>query len=183
MKTRIFNDIVKVVLISLFSLTGIISTSANAASVYDFEISSGAISTSGGIDGWGIGTLSVSGSFTATFDTTTSTVQFSNINVVTNPGSSFVFPDYDGTYDGSSFSGSQLVDLLGTYNTYSGTFDGANLAIAGVFRDPYYDGYVYDFDIAASVSSVPVPAAVWLFGSGLLGLLGVAKRKKMHITL
>ena len=25
---------------------------------------------------------------------------------------------------------------------------------------------------------VPVPAAVWLFGSGLLGLVGIARRKK-----
>ncbi len=29
-----------------------------------------------------------------------------------------------------------------------------------------------------AVSAVPVPAAVWLFGSGLLGLVGVARRKK-----
>ena len=28
------------------------------------------------------------------------------------------------------------------------------------------------------VSAVPVPAAAWLFGSGLLGLIGVARRKK-----
>lgn len=28
-----------------------------------------------------------------------------------------------------------------------------------------------------TVSAVPVPAAVWLFGSGLLGLVGVARRK------
>ena len=28
------------------------------------------------------------------------------------------------------------------------------------------------------VSAVPVPAAVWLFGSGLLGLVGMARRKK-----
>jgi hypothetical protein len=28
-----------------------------------------------------------------------------------------------------------------------------------------------------TVSAVPVPAAVWLFGSGLLGLIGVARRK------
>ncbi len=29
-----------------------------------------------------------------------------------------------------------------------------------------------------SLSAVPVPAAVWLFGSGLIGLIGVARRKK-----
>jgi hypothetical protein len=28
------------------------------------------------------------------------------------------------------------------------------------------------------VSAIPVPAAAWLFGSGLLGLIGVARRKK-----
>jgi hypothetical protein len=28
-----------------------------------------------------------------------------------------------------------------------------------------------------NVSEVPIPAAVWLFGSGLLGLIGVARRK------
>jgi hypothetical protein len=30
---------------------------------------------------------------------------------------------------------------------------------------------------AVDVKAVPVPAAVWLFGSGLLGLVGVARRK------
>jgi len=29
----------------------------------------------------------------------------------------------------------------------------------------------------ATLTSVPIPAAVWLFGSGLLGLVGVARRK------
>lgn len=28
------------------------------------------------------------------------------------------------------------------------------------------------------VNAVPIPAAVWLFGSGLLGLIGIARRKK-----
>ena len=31
---------------------------------------------------------------------------------------------------------------------------------------------------SGDVSAVPAPAAVWLFGSGLIGLLGVAKRKR-----
>jgi len=34
-----------------------------------------------------------------------------------------------------------------------------------------------DFTFAAA-SPVPVPAAVWLFGSGMLGLIGIARRKK-----
>jgi len=36
-----------------------------------------------------------------------------------------------------------------------------------------------DFVRLSVVSSVPVPAAVWLFGSGLLGLIGVARRKQV----
>jgi len=33
-------------------------------------------------------------------------------------------------------------------------------------------------DSFGSASAVPVPAAVWLFGSGLLGLVGIARRKQ-----
>ena len=36
----------------------------------------------------------------------------------------------------------------------------------------------FDNVTIGDVSTVPVPAAAWLFGSGLLGLIGVAKRKK-----
>ena len=35
-----------------------------------------------------------------------------------------------------------------------------------------------DLYFVPSVATVPVPAAVWLFGSGLLGLIGFAKRKR-----
>jgi len=34
-------------------------------------------------------------------------------------------------------------------------------------------------DFKIGVNPVPVPAAVWLFGSGLLGLVGIARRKKV----
>ena len=34
-----------------------------------------------------------------------------------------------------------------------------------------------DIVVEADVAPVPVPAAVWLFGSGLLGLIGIARRK------
>jgi hypothetical protein len=32
---------------------------------------------------------------------------------------------------------------------------------------------------ATSVSTVPIPSAVWLFGSGLLGLIGISRKKKV----
>jgi hypothetical protein len=39
----------------------------------------------------------------------------------------------------------------------------------------FYAWAVHSGDVGAS--TVPVPAAVWLFGSGLAGLLGMARRK------
>ena len=38
-------------------------------------------------------------------------------------------------------------------------------------------GIIYD-NLSFAPTAVPVPAAVWLFGSGLLGLVGVARRRK-----
>ena len=45
-----------------------------------------------------------------------------------------------------------------------------------------FPGHGANFDmtsmtVTAITTTVPVPAAVWLFGSGLLGLVGVARRK------
>jgi hypothetical protein len=48
--------------------------------------------------------------------------------------------------------------------------------VAGCNADLYFDNVSITADLAAP--AVPVPAAVWLFGSGLLGLVGVARRKK-----
>ena len=54
----------------------------------------------------------------------------------------------------------------------------------GLITGPFQNSIAGYFDIGTgnsihitSVSQVPVPAAVWLFGSGLLGLIGVARRK------
>ena len=46
----------------------------------------------------------------------------------------------------------------------------------------HIDGFAGTWDVPFSLviqtSAVPIPAAVWLFGSGLIGLIGVARRKK-----
>ena len=41
----------------------------------------------------------------------------------------------------------------------------------------YDDRYAWAVQ-SGDVSAVPVPAAVWLFGSGLIGLVGLARRKR-----
>jgi hypothetical protein len=38
-------------------------------------------------------------------------------------------------------------------------------------------GYNANFDMT-TLTVVPIPAAAWLFGSGLLGLVGVARRRR-----
>jgi hypothetical protein len=63
------------------------------------------------------------------------------------------------------------IALLGALGVPAGTpFDFFGFAIESV------NGTVVSTDIVNT--AVPVPAAVWLFGSGLLGLVGVARRKK-----
>ena len=54
-------------------------------------------------------------------------------------------------------------------DTYLITFNGVK------FPERIVDGST----LAVDVKVVPVPAAVWLFGSGLLGLVGVVRRKRI----
>ena len=43
------------------------------------------------------------------------------------------------------------------------------------------NGIAFGMSHVSAYSVVPVPAAVWLFGSGLLGLAGIARRKRNNI--
>lgn len=57
---------------------------------------------------------------------------------------------------------------------------GSLLSISGTYTNSdFIDAAILSSNLATvSVSAVPVPAAVWLFGSGLIGLIGFARRKK-----
>lgn len=56
-----------------------------------------------------------------------------------------------------------------TYDT-DGTYH-ATLTVLNSF------GQSNDASMVINVSAIPVPPAIWLFGSGLVGLIGVARRK------
>ena len=66
---------------------------------------------------------------------------------------------------------------------YSLSFDADSTLLSLAFRSTLNQGSIDEswgvdnLVISQTVNAVPVPAAVWLFGSGLLGLVGVARRK------
>ncbi len=92
-----------------------------------------------------------SGDYTAT-NTTTATLP-----LLLTGSDNFIL----GLNDGSGWIADSAIVALGA-NAYSVTFGtGAN---------------VIEVDVQI-VPAIPVPAAVWLFGSGLLGLIGLARRK------
>jgi hypothetical protein len=67
--------------------------------------------------------------------------------------------------------------LASTDNDGDGTL-GIPMAQGGPFYDNQDGGFNFNFNPQGTMTVVPVPAAVWLFGSGLMGLAGVARRKK-----
>ena len=66
-------------------------------------------------------------------------------------------------------------------NVWDINADGSLTAVSapGMENGPF-GGFNAAFNLSAPglVSEVPVPAAVWLFGSGLIGLAGIARRRK-----
>ncbi|MBI3187763.1 MAG: VPLPA-CTERM sorting domain-containing protein [Gammaproteobacteria bacterium] len=64
--------------------------------------------------------------------------------------------------------------IITTYDTATGEFTAAWKAVVtyGAFR-----GQLASWSITGNVSAVPVPAALWLMGSGLIALAGLASRR------
>lgn len=74
----------------------------------------------------------------------------------------------DFTTTGFSFYATDL-DTSATFNSYFSYFDGDDINMGLISGDW--------LNFSTTPVVVPVPAAVWLFGSGLLGLVGIARRR------
>ncbi len=91
-------------------------------------------------------------------------------------GISWIWDETDGVQSLQSLLENDYgLDLIGwtLYAALDVSDDGT--IITGVGVNPYGENEAWVVDLNASV--VPVPAAAWLFGSGLLGLIGMARRK------
>lgn len=75
-------------------------------------------------------------------------------------------------FDDSANSFSAAYSLDGS-NTFLQPFNPFTISSSGGSMEPFIKLEAYSLNI----TTVPVPAAAWLFGSGLLGLIVVARRK------
>lgn len=87
--------------------------------------------------------------------------------------------------------GATLMDALGYGDFASADFAGEGNAapdvsagdslarLSLVDTNDNFAGFVAGTPTPGMVSAVPVPAALWLFGSGLMGMLAVARRRRL----
>jgi len=98
--------------------------------------------------------------------------------------SASVFVVGGGTFNfkilGASFVDQKHPDLLAYFGLPAGDYlGGLNISFSMNGSPSVGDAFTSNQLFSGNVvnSPVPVPAAVWLFGSGLLGLAGIARRK------
>ena len=168
----------------------IAQTNNASAAVVHINPETSSILTSGGIGGNGLGTLLLAGSFNVSVDN--NTILFQNIDVhiaaifYPSTGETVTAPsDYTVPFDiipafamfdpvTNTFSNATLGTAT---NSWYGTYDGTHLTLNQYYNSNYIDDIIYDQTINATV--VPIPATVWLMGTGLMMLAGTIKRKKV----
>jgi len=93
--------------------------------------------------------------------------------------------DINFLYDGSNteFGGASFFDPAAATAAFSGTGTGLPATPGSPYSLSIIANVVHSgsgaSSFSANITAVPVPAAMWLFGSGLLGLAGAARRRRM----
>lgn len=200
MKTLLKNTL------STLTLTFILCSTANAATItVNLDGSGDYVSIQTAIDAAGNGdTIEVAAGMytegTATYRNwgkERTGLNFFNKNNITliGTGPSTVI-DFDNSYYGLMFDASHGITVSNftgwnadkyfttSYNNPS-NINITNVVFGGSSQYGFYDYYnamthadvSVDANFTSSVAAVPVPAAVWLFGSAMMGLVGIRRKK------
>lgn len=91
-----------------------------------------------------------------------------NLTSAVTPNTTTLFGDNEFVIATSLDNGISWSDAFSTYELVANT---------NMYNLTFSTGTVLSIDAAPEVQAVPVPAAAWLFGTGLIGIVGVARRK------
>jgi hypothetical protein len=180
---KLHKSIVKLV-ITLALLVPGISNAATLFPAYDIQLMPGDTgysinATSISIDATVIGIIDSLNNFTDIADMTFTLTGNGVHSVSTPPGAPFPF--ITGSYDGSFVVGGGV--LAGTFTGM--ILDGPEVAPTLTGDVTFLNGSTGKLEMTLASTSlagklgaiVPIPAAAWLFGSGIIGLIGIARRK------
>jgi hypothetical protein len=137
-----------------------------------------------------MGAIPHSGTYNATTDSARPTFQYIAQSIATTPGQSYTVEFWLSNTEANNYNefvarwdGTPMIQLLnlppddvGVYTPYSYTAvaTGTLATIDFGYRDN--PGW-YDLD-DISVTAVPIPGAIWLLGSGLVGLVAIRRRMR-----
>ncbi len=137
----------------------------NGSKSHDFTIS---LVAGAGTGGAVLGSITFTELFNGSGDSHMIAMKdFSSVGTLSAGTYTAVFSGVAGNFEGSiGYSVSGGDPLSNPYNS---------LGQISISNDPSRDFLVR---VTGNISTVPVPATAWLFGSGLLGLIGIARKGK-----
>lgn len=163
------------------------SAAASSTLSINNDYAAGIFSASGAYDSIATGWFGAGGGVGSGVGFTITTPYFYSLDITVSAG----------TLAYANFQG-QTQDFWGDYVYYYNTTDGVSVHQTGLLMPSMYPNYTvlnvniggcvsacigssggsFQYSLVLTPTTVPVPAAAWLFGSGLVGMVGIARKRR-----